>query len=82
MHQVIYAHLVATFKSMPVSLTISSRHRRMTKLVAVVHVWTPVILIVLASPLNSIVKATPRDFIQLRRRSVPSRPLSVACNQG
>jgi hypothetical protein len=74
---VVDSHLVSTLKALPISLAIPIRHMRMPKLIAVVHIRTAMIVVVLTRPFNTIVKSVAMYFVELRRRSIPIVRLPV-----
>jgi len=76
---VLNAHIITPAESFPVVVACASRNMRMTKFIAVVHIWRTVVLIVLASTLNPVVETLAADLIlEILRRRIPStRPISA-----
>ena len=54
---------------------------RMTKLIAVVDIWSAVIVVVLACAFNAVVKTLALDVAKLLRRTVPRAVLAVSLSE-
>jgi len=70
-HQVVHRHFIAAAEAFAIVGLGAVGHMRMAKLIAVVDVRPAVIVVVLSSSLNSIVKALSLDVAELLWGSVP-----------
>ena len=73
----IHRYLIASTKTFAVVVAGTGRDVRVTILVAVVNVSSPVVIEVLASTFNPIVKSLPLNIFELLRRIVPSTVLTI-----
>jgi len=74
----IHRYLIASAKTFAVVVAGAGRNVRVTILIAVVNVSSPVVIKVLASAFDPIVKSLPLYIFELLRRVVPSAILSIS----
>ncbi len=65
------AHLVSAPEALPIVVPQVTRHIRMAKLIAIVHIRRPMILEVLAGALDAIMKSAALDILKLPWRRLP-----------
>jgi hypothetical protein len=77
--EVRHTYVIATAKAFTIRIPLVARNMRMAVLVAVAHVWPPVIVEVLARTFDPIVKTLPLDLLQFLRWCIPAAAiLSIA----
>jgi hypothetical protein len=79
---VLDADLVAAAEAFAVVLAQGAFDVRVAVLVAVIHVGTAMVVIVLAGTLDAVVEAAPGSVLELGRRSVPSAAGAVLVGAG
>jgi hypothetical protein len=79
MHHMIHGNIVAAAESLAVVVSRAWWNMRMTKFIAVVHIWRTVVVEVLAGSFDTVVETLTLNFTKLLRRGVPSaRCLAIA----
>ena len=75
--QVFYRLVITAAESFAVSIPVFARHVGMAEIVMVVSVWSAVMVDVVASGLDAIVKALSLDVLELLRWSIPIVVIAV-----
>jgi hypothetical protein len=71
-HQVMHGYFVSAPVAFPVVLTYRTIDGRVPVFVPIIHIWTTMVVEVLASSLHAIVKTLPLHFAKLGWRRIPA----------
>jgi hypothetical protein len=70
--QVRHTLIVATAKAITIRFSLVARNPRIAVLIAVVHIWPPVIVEILARAFDPVLETLALDLLQFLRRRIPA----------